>query len=218
LSLPRQFSPLGVYLDCQQGTYNLNAPAAFQIGTKRTENPGVVLFVSILLWVAFVVQLLLPTTVSVDMNAPTPQADRLLIKLSLGYVIVSLCIAGITWLMDYRGHFFVHGQILGAILPFTFFIIAISFFIYARLRLGHFPSYNNPDPKVIGLGLLPFFLCWVIAITVGWATYSSLCFKRAMFKKTTQQIFALTSSLLLWSAFFLVIGTDPFGFLDWLGD
>lgn len=36
---------------------------------------------------------------------------------------------------------------IGGLLPLTFLIPLLSFYFHAGIILGHFPSYNNPDPK-----------------------------------------------------------------------
>lgn len=89
----------------------------------------------------------------------------------------------------------------------------------ARLYLGHWPSFNNPDPKQIAWGLPQgtILICLMIV------PVSPLCASAlALYGRWQSKEFPLVSVLTLTGislvAFFAFARIDPGGFLNWLAD
>lgn len=59
-----------------------------------------------------------------------------------------------------------------ASLPFGFIIPILSFYIHATYILGYFPSYNNPDPKELGIYInYSYFIekglgIWIVSLPI----------------------------------------------------
>src|SRR5687768_5786220 len=104
-------------------------------------------------------------------------------------------------------------------MPSIYFAMASSFLLYAWFRLGHFPSYNNPDPSRIGLGLGTFGLSLLLSHVICWTAYLIVCSRGlVVWEKFRTRVMVGSLCVLMWSAFYLSVRYDPLGFIDWLAD
>lgn len=96
-----------------------------------------------------------------------------------------------------------------------------TFALRAALFLGHWPSYNNPDPKNLPDEFHPQteFLMSVIPIVVSvgvtclFATLMARLAPRS--RRIVNSVFA---GILFGFLSYMMIGADPFGVLNWLMD
>jgi hypothetical protein len=96
-----------------------------------------------------------------------------------------------------------------------------TFACRAALFLGHWPSYNNPDPTYLPDDFQPQseFLAFVIPTIISVAVTCLFATLVARFASRSRRIaFALTPAILLWFFSYLVLLADPFGVMNWLMD
>jgi hypothetical protein len=98
-------------------------------------------------------------------------------------------------------------------------IAFLGYVVEARLHLGHWPSYANPDPKQLGwwlqhsllqLGFIGFPLVALLAI--GLAVFGRTRSREFPFWTTIGTIVATGAALVLYA------WIDPGGFVDWFAD
>jgi hypothetical protein len=106
-----------------------------------------------------------------------------------------------------------------ACFPLQLLLALYLFALRARLHLGRWPSYNNPDPKrlgwrfhhdalAIGFSSAPIvsFVCLVLVF--GGRKYEPQFRHRAV----------IATLLTSWSIFFVYRYFDPYGLLNWFAD
>ena len=113
--------------------------------------------------------------------------------------------------------------VIAAVAAVPFILLA---FIYtaafrAALYIGHWPQYNNPDPKSLPVHFHPQteFLEFLIPTSVSVAV-TCLFFTQVMrFATWPRRLeFAVWVAILLWLFAFLVLRGDPAGVLTWMMD
>jgi hypothetical protein len=106
-----------------------------------------------------------------------------------------------------------------AVFPAVLFALFFLYVCQACASVGHWPSYNNPDPKQIGwmverdvlaLGFMGVPVTASLAVVC--AVIGRLCSPRYPFWTV-----AITA-ILLFFAFIAYVRADPGGFYDWFWD
>jgi hypothetical protein len=89
--------------------------------------------------------------------------------------------------------------------------------MWARIKLGHFPTYSNPDPKVFPtFYFVEVILMMIIPLSfVLWVISNTLLLQQSRWK-VKQPSFWL--GILGFSLIVLLVVFDPMGILNWLAD
>ena len=106
-------------------------------------------------------------------------------------------------------------------LPLMLLAWLYTFALRAALFLGHWPSYNNPDPKNLPDEFHPQteFLMSVIPIIVSVGVTCLFATLMSRFAPRSRRIVdALFAGILFWFLSYMMIGADPFGVLNWFMD
>jgi hypothetical protein len=96
-----------------------------------------------------------------------------------------------------------------------------TFALRAALFLGHWPSYNNPDPKDLPDEFHPQteFLMSVIPIVVSVGVTCLFATVMARLAPPSRRVVdAVFTAIFFGFLSYMVLGADPFGFLNWLLD
>jgi hypothetical protein len=127
---------------------------------------------------------------------------------------------GVTGPNDFRSWSLLSIGVLAA-LPYAGLAWLYTFALRAAIFLGHWPSYDNPDPKNLPdrFGPQTEFLELVIpmfaSIGVTWLFVS----QARRFTTWYQRFeFAAWVTILLWLVAFLLLGGDPAGVRNWIAD
>ncbi|GEM_PF-1706737 len=106
-----------------------------------------------------------------------------------------------------------------AFLPLLWIVIFWILVLHTFLKVGHWPKYNNPDPKEIGFGLYSFilffglFFIWIVSI------YSILfnLIEAVLYKdwRPIKNILLVVACNLVQ---FLFVRLDFWNLMDWLYD
>jgi hypothetical protein len=108
-----------------------------------------------------------------------------------------------------------------AALPFMLLAFLYTFAFRAALYIGHWPSYNKPDPKVLRAHFFPQteFLEFLVPTFISIAVTCLFVTQVIRFATWPRRLeFALWVALLLWLFAFLFLGGDPAGVLNWMAD
>jgi hypothetical protein len=94
-----------------------------------------------------------------------------------------------------------------------------SFVIRSRLELGHWPTYDHPDPKLLGFEL-HYSLVWLLLMLTPVLGLMAVIFSvRALVVPLRLPWWkALLPVVVPFGAAFIIILTDPGGFFGWLAD
>lgn len=106
-------------------------------------------------------------------------------------------------------------------LPIAAFLLFMSRVVYARFERGHWPTFNNPDPSLIGLqwvDLLVFVLLVLLAPAAPLGLASSLFCWRVLADQWRSTLSGLAAFTFVYAAFRHWLATDPGGFLNWWFD
>jgi len=113
--------------------------------------------------------------------------------------------------------------VLGIILiisaiPASLVLSLYSIFLYARLQLGYWPSYNNPDPKTMGLhytlwALLTLLMMPIYLLFFGWIMSRK---NQKTYSTTTLKFWIIIA--VVWWIIFIINCSDPFSAVEWLMD
>jgi hypothetical protein len=96
-----------------------------------------------------------------------------------------------------------------------------TFALQAALFLGHWPQYNNPDPKSLPdhFEARIEILGWVIPAVVSVAlTCIFLARMKRIAPRSRRLSIAFTATILLWFFSYCFVGADPFGVMNWIAD
>jgi len=104
--------------------------------------------------------------------------------------------------------------------PLIVYFSLYFLFIHARIFLGHWPSYGNPDPKTLPDGFDPYFaffdtafesLPWSFLATI--VTYPLLALPGL--RPATRSLWVPAC---VWGVCFTLLVLDPFGAFNWYAD
>lgn len=103
--------------------------------------------------------------------------------------------------------------------PLLFIVAVLLFAVLVWLSRGHWPSYNNPDPKLVFWGI-PCLLLQICAMMVPVAFIAAIAL--AVFGRSRSRQFPILTVLLIAVLSVAVLiafaRIDPGGFLNWLAD
>jgi Fe2+ transport system protein B len=143
------------------------------------------------------------------------------VNTAVGTVIVAFFVSALFTMPEDRQAWVVLLLAAVAALPMIHLASLYTFACRAALFLGHWPSYNNPDPTYLPDEFQPQteFLAFVIPTIISVAVTCLFATLVARFASRSRRIaFALTPAILLYVFSYLVLLADPLGVLDWLVD
>ena len=106
-------------------------------------------------------------------------------------------------------------------LPLTLWFYLWTFALRARLYLGYWPSYSQPDPKDLPLHFHPPTELLHHIIPLGLSIGIILALTSLLRKQSDLKIRMMTASILAltgWIVAFGLIFIDPCGFMEWWAD
>jgi len=106
-----------------------------------------------------------------------------------------------------------------AVSPLLFIFAVLLFAVLVWLSRGHWPSYNNPDPKLIFWGI-PCLLVQLCLMLVPVAFIGAIAL--AVFGRSRSRLFPsltiLIASVVSITVLIAYGRIDPGGFMNWLAD
>jgi MFS family permease len=112
--------------------------------------------------------------------------------------------------------------LIGAIAALPLFGITLlyTFALRAALFLGHWPSYNNPDPKTLPDRFHPQseFLEIVLPLVISVSVTNLVAFLVTRVRSNDRFLYAVGMALASWVISYILIVLDPVGVLNWYLD
>lgn len=107
------------------------------------------------------------------------------------------------------------------LLPVAWWLSMVTYAWRASRFLGHWPSYDNPDPKSMPVSLVPptTYLDWIVAVSGAVLGFVALAFVLRRIRKPKLRMLCGSAFLFGgWIAGFALLWLDPGGVFEWICD